>query len=311
MNDIELKRAIAETAATIGNNRAFAELMIKMVAPEHISLDVFSSFMPVRQLKAGDNIMVKVRKGRYPVRQMVPGTNHLADTTYSQDKTAWMFDRLIAGALANVMELQSGDIDTAAKMRDDLRADLTDAIAGRVFTLLATVWNSTDTPNNYTDASSGGVTSTALDAMIETIIRRAGSVKAIMGTRDALLPVYGFATSVPVVTVAGQSGTAIPTPSFNEYYTKNVVSAYKGIPLVPMPQTFRNALPDVNEELVPTDKLIVVGANAGQIALMEGFQSQDYTDFRVQPANYVLHGWQQYGLIVDRIDAIGIIKGNT
>jgi len=210
-----------------------------------------------------------------------------------------------------VWELRQGDVDSAAKMREDIRKEITDAIAGRIFTLLTTVWNSSDTPNNYSDASSGGITSTVLDAMIENVLEKAGEVQAIMAPRKALLPIYKFATSVPVTVITSVAGNAIPTPAFNEYYSRNVVSTYRGIPLVPMPQVYRNALPDVNEKLVPTDKVLVVGKNAGRIALMGGFEYQDYTDMRVQPANYVLHGWQAYGLLVDDVEAIGVIKTST
>lgn len=222
-----------------------------------------------------------------------------------------MFDRIIAGAKANLMELQSGDIGTAQSMRNDLKMDLTDAIAGRVFNLLTTVWNSTDTPSNYNDASSGGITRTVLDAMIERVLLRAGEVRAIVGVRKALFPIYEFSTSVPVVVETGHSGTAIPTPQFNQYYSNNVVTTYKGIPVVAMPQIFRNALPDVNETLVRTDTVLVIGKDAGVIGLMDGFQYQDFTDYRVQPADYILHGWQQYAILVDAIDKVGIIKGNT
>ena len=44
---------------------------------------------------------------------------------------------------------------------------------------------------------------------------------------------------------------------------------------------------------------------------MDGFEYQDYTDPTTQPANYVLHGWQAYGMIIDDVEQIGIIKTNT
>ena len=60
-----------------------------------------------------------------------------------------------------------------------------------------------------------------------------------------------------------------------------------------------------------TDFVMVIGEDAGKIGLMGGFEYQDYTDFRNQPADYVLHGWQQYGLLVDAIDRIHVIHTNT
>lgn len=91
MNELQLKAAIAEAVKTVGadaGKSSLAELIVKMVQPNHLSLDIFSGFMPVRRLNPGDNIQVKVRKGRYPVRTMVPGTMHLTDAVFRQDKTA-------------------------------------------------------------------------------------------------------------------------------------------------------------------------------------------------------------------------------
>lgn len=315
MNDNELKLAIAEVAKTAGNSpngrSAMAELIVRMVDTNHLTLDLFNSFMPVTQLNPGDELQLKVKKGKYPVRSMVPGTMHLADQVYVQDKIMRAFDRLIAGARCSVWELQSGEMGTAAEMRAQLKADLFDTLVSRVYNLISTVWNSTDTPSNYFDASSGGVTSTVLDAAIENVLERAGSVRAIFGSRRALYPVYGFSTSVPVVTVTGQSGTAIPTDRFNEFYNTNKVTSYKGIPMIELSQVFAGRLPDVNEKLIRTDTIVVVGDNAGEIALMGGFEYQDYTDMRTQPAEYILHGWQQYAMTITNPDRIAVVLSNT
>ena len=147
--------------------------------------------------------------------------------------------------------------------------------------------------------------------MIEEILERAGSVKAIVGQRRALLPVYDFAGYKGIVTVAGQSGTALELLQFQEFYRTNSVTEYKGIPLVQLNQVFAENLPDVRERLIRTDVVLVVGADAGVIATMGGFEYQDYTDMRTQPANYVLHGYQAYAMLIDAPDRIGVIKTNT
>lgn len=311
----ELKLAVAEVAKSAGNSpsgrSAMAELIVRTVEPMHLSLDLFSSFMPVTTLNPGDEIQYKVRKGRYPIATMVPGSMHLAHQVYRQDKLVRAFDRLITGATCNVWELQAGEMGTVEEMRAQLRADLFDTLVSRVFNLLSTIWNTTDTPSNYFDASSGGVTAAVLDDAIENVLERAGSVRAIFGSRRALFPIYEFATSVPVIVESGVSGTAIPTNAFLEFYSNNKITTYKGIPLIELNQVYANQLPDVNEKLIPTDKIVVIGDRAGEIALMGGFEYQDYTDMRKQPAEYVLHGWQQYSMIVDSPDRIAVIKSNT
>lgn len=312
MNETELRRAVAEAAKSVEKSKgrsALAEIIVKTLNPDFLTLDLFRSFMPVRQLNPGDSVMHKVRKGKYPVRSMVPGTKHLVDTVVNQDKAAFMFDQIIVGTQANMLEMESGDLQTVGEMRSEFAATLEEEVSVRVFGLLNTVWNSSTTPSNYTDASSTGITRTVLDNAIESLLDRAPSVKAILGTRKALYPIYDFATSVPVNVQTG--GTAIPTQQFTEFYGRNLITTYKGIPVVQIPQQFENSLPDIRAKKIPTDKVVLVGEDAGTIALMGGVQYQDYTDYTTQPANYVLHAWQQYALLVDAVDRIFVIKGNT
>ena len=327
MNRDELKRAVADVAATAGvapsQRSAYADLIMTVVEPNHLSLDLFSAFLPTRQFNAGDRVGKRVRRGRYPIRTMVPGSKHLHDVLSFQESQTYMFDRLIAGTSHNLWEIQSGEVGTTEQFNRELRADLFDELVSRVFTLLATVWNSTDTPNNYTDASSTGITSTALDNAIENMFDYTGNVRAIIGSRRALLPVYTFAQFREfALSSTDPTRVAFPTTAFNEFTGSKSVRQYYGIPLVEIPQVYRNRLSftgsggnttlrSAGDRMIPTDRVILVGDNAGEIALMGGTESQDYTDPTTQPPNYVLHVWQAYGLLVDDVEAISIIKTNT
>jgi len=320
-----LKLAIAEKAASAGvapdNRSAYADLIMTIVEPNHLSLDLFSAFMPTRQFKAGDRIGKRVRRGRYPVRTMVPGSKHLHDVLSFVESQTYMFDRLIAGTSHNLWEIQSGEVGTTDQFRNELRADIFDELVSRVFTLLATVWNSTDTPNNFTDASSTGITATALDNTIETLLDYTGSVRAIVGPRRALLPVYSFAQYREFALSASDPARVafVNQEAFNEFTNSRKVSTYAGIPLIELPQVYRNRLPasatgglrNASQRMIPTDRVVVIGDQAGEIALMGETEYQDYTDPTTQPPNYVLHAWQAYGMIVDDVEAIAVIKTNT
>jgi len=205
-------------------------------------------------------------------------------------------------------------------MRSELRADMFDEIVSKVFTLLTSVWTSGLTPNNYIDASGTGVTATALDAMIETLLAYTGQVRAIVGSRAALLPIYRFAQYREFVPTSPNVNAFVPiVDKLNEFAQNNKVSTYLGIPLIELPQVYRNRLPanatgglrDASQRMIPTDRVLVIGDQVGEIALMGGFEYQDYTDPTTQPANYVLHGWQAFGMIVDDVQNIGIIRTNT
>lgn len=313
MEKQELLKALAETAATAGQGAngksAFAETLIQLVEPNHLSLDLFNTFMPTRQAQLGDTIIKRVRRGRYGVQTMVPGTNHLVSQPMDvQDYHTYIFDRLIGGVRESVWNLRNGDLTTIDGMRRQLQFDLTDNLIAKVFSLLTSVWNSTDTPSHY--AQTATLTYPTLDTMIENVLYTAGQVRAIIGTRKALLPIYNFAGWREYQYMDNTiNDIAYPvTPKLLEYLDTNRVSTYKGITLVELPQVFKNQLPNLREALIPEDKILVVGANAGEILMYGGVEYQDYTDMQIQPADYVLHAWMSYGMIVDMPENLGVIK---
>lgn len=318
----ERVKAAAQTASNAkGLRTEFAELVIETVQPNHLSLDLFSAFMPTVQLKAGDAVGRRIRRGRYPIRTMAPGSKHLTDVLSNQEYYTFMFDRLIAGTSHSVWEIESGEVGTVEQMRTELRADLFDAIVSKVFSLLTTAWTSVATPSNYLDSSGTGLTQVGLDAMIETVLNYSGSVRAIIGTRAALTPLYRFSLFREFVLTGTTTDRGFGiTNAFEEFTKTNKVSSYLGIPVVELPQVYKNSLDanatsaswrGVDQRMIPTDKVLVVGGEVGKVALMDGFVYQDYTDPTTQPANYVLHGWQAYGMIIDDIQQLGIIKTNT
>lgn len=324
MNRDQLKLALAETAKTAGmapnKQSAFAEIVVDIVQPNHLSLDLFSAFMPTRQFNKGDIVAKRVRRGRYPVRTMVPGSKHLHDVLSFVENQVYMFDRLIAGTSHNLWEIQSGEVGTVEQFRSELRADIFDELVSKVFTLLATVWNSTDTPDNFIDASATGITQVALDAAIETTLDYSGQVRAIVGPRRALMPIYTFAQYREfALNGTNTDAVAFQTNAFNEFSNTRTVKQYYGIPLVEVPQVYRNRLSagatgglrDASQRMIPTDRVVIIGDTAGEIALMGGTEYQDYTDPTTQPPNYVLHSWQGYGMIVDDVQQITVVKTNT
>jgi len=69
----ERVKEVAKTAKDArGTRTAFAELVIEVIQPNHLSLDLFSTFMPTVQKKAGDAMGRRIKRGRYPVRTMTP-----------------------------------------------------------------------------------------------------------------------------------------------------------------------------------------------------------------------------------------------
>lgn len=312
MTKDELKRAVAEAAVTVGmkpGNSAYAQLITELLQPRHITLDVFGAFMPVVRRNPGDYLARRFRKGKFRARTMVPGAQHLTDAVLYNNQFTYFFDRLIAGAGMNMMEVQRGELGTLEEIKSEVAKDLIDNVTAKAFNLLTSVWNTTNTPLNYVDASSTGLTATALDYMLENIIEKAGNASVIMGTRRALLPLYAFAGYTEVASTGSNTNGILHIDEvILERFRTGSVSTYRGVKVMEMPQVLENRLPTLNTKLIRDDVVLILGESPGEIVLFGEPGTQEHIDTTKQPADYQYWNWQEYGFMVDRPEYVGVIK---
>lgn len=313
--DEQTRLAIAEVARTAGGLNdgqasAFAEMIVETIQPNRLTLDVFNLFMPTRSLNLGDSLAKRVSRRGFPVYSMVNGTTHLASVPVPPSQVmTYVLDTIITKVRQNLIEIRRGEIMTLQEMRTDMENSLVDEIIARVFTLIGSVWNGSTSRTNYHDASSGGITDTILTNMMETVLYHAGNIRGIFGTRRALLPVYSFAGFTERTGTGASAATPMQVESIVEEWRRTGrVSSFRGTPLIELPQVFRRTADAYDEALIPEDRIYVIGDNAGEIILYGGTESQDHTDFSVEPADYVLALWRSFGMIVDRPENIGYIK---
>lgn len=297
------KDELKEKAASLSKNdkKAFAEFLVEYIQPQHITTDYIGLLLNTRNLQPGDILAKKIRKG-LKVWTHIPGTIPMKGEITISERANYIMDMAQISATANVWELESGELGTVESIRSEMQAKLKDFYMGKVFTALTTVWTAGNTPDNYVDAGSA-VTKTALDTMINTVIRKVGNVKAIAGVRDALLPITEFAGW----NVLGTNSAYNMTISVSEELSKTGwVGSYKGIPLTVIPRDINN--PEDNQVLVPTNKVLVIGENAGEFVTFGNTLVQEYTDPRLVPAQWNLTIAEQFGFLVDHAEALGVIK---
>ncbi len=313
--DERMQQAWAELARTAGQDfnghSAFAEAIVEDIRPNHLSFELTNVFLPTRQLNPGDSLVRRVRKG-FRVRTFVPGTMHLADQISMGEIYTYVLDSIIAKTRWSVVELRRGELGTIDDFRREMEAALIDEIVTRLFTMIASVWNGTTSYTNYVDATSTGLTDTVVTNMLETVLYYAGQVRAIIGTRAALLPLYQAAGVFEVAPTSPNTNGVVTVQSILEEWRRTGrVSNYKGVPIIELPQIFKRSLGGYDTPMLPNDKVLVIGDNAGEAILYGGTESQDSTDLRVEPAEYQLALWRSFGMIVDRPENIGVIKVNA
>ena len=318
MNRDELTKALAAVAKDAGSSpagrSAFAELIIETIQPNRLTLDLFSAFLPTRSLNVGDSLVKRTSTYGLPVRTMVPGTNHPADQVALPRETyTYNIDYIIAKVRYSLWQLQRGEIVTVDSLKSEMQAAMIDELVTRITNLIASTWTSVNTPSNYVTVSTA-VTETALENMMETVLLYTGNIRAIVGTRAALLPVYKFAGLYEQVKLLSSTSTdstpnVIPINSIlEEWRLTGRIKSFRGAPLIELPQVFKRTYDGYDTKLIDDTKIMVIGDNAGEAVLYGGTEFQDSTDFTTEPPEYTMAMWRGFGCIIDNPYGIGIIK---
>jgi hypothetical protein len=292
------KEAIAELLKD-GKREALAQLIIEYVQPRHLTNDFVSLLLGTRALNVGDALVKKVRTG-IKVRTLVPGAIHLASEITVRDRINYVLDGADVKVTYNEWELASGELGTVEEIRAEMSAKLRDYYLGKVFTALSTIWNATNTPNNFT-AVGGILTATALENAIDYVNQHTSGVKAVIGTRAALTPVTKFGAFWD----DGAGNVADVPDNIREIMQTGFLGRYYGARLIAIDQVYDNDW-DYNP-LLPTDKVIVVGEGVGEFITYGDVKDKQWTDMRPTPPQWYLELYQQFGMIIDRADGIFVL----
>lgn len=303
---MEITQQVKEAwAELVKNNRqAAAELIVEYVQPNHLSNDYMSLLLRTRRLNVGDMLVKKVRKG-IRVHTLVPGAVHLASEITTSERINYVLDGADVKVVYDEWELERGDIGTIDEIRREMNAKLRDFYFNKVFTALSTIWNETNTPNNYTDVG-GELTATALEDMVDEINYRGGGAKLIVGTQRALQPITKFGAFWDSGTpTAGTPQVAIPSV-LEELRQTGWVGRYYGVPVLKINQIWDN--PEDYNTLLPEDKVLVIGEQVGEFITFGDVRTKQWTDPNPTPPLWYLELYQMFGLLVDNSQGIGVLE---
>jgi hypothetical protein len=293
----ELKAAVAELLKA-GDREALAALIIEYVQPQHLTNDFVSLLLGTRALNVGDVLVKKVRKG-IKVRTLVPGSIHLKSEITVRDRMNYVLDGADVGVTYNEWELASGELGTLEEIRAEMSAKLRDYYLGKVFTALSTIWNATNTPDNYT-AVGGPLTATALENAIDQINETTSGVKAVVGTRAALAPITKFGAFWS----DGTNVAEVPD-NIREIMATGMLGKYYGARIIALDQIYDN--PIDYTPLLPNDKILVIGEGVGEFITYGDVKEKQWSDMRPTPPQWYLEIYQQFGMIIDRADGIFVL----
>lgn len=291
----KVAEAVASMMSDPNQRDALAEIIVEYTQPNHMTTDFISGLLDTRRLKPGDSLVKKLRKG-IEVRTLVPGAVHLASEITVKDRMNYILDGADVKVTYNQWELESGEIGTIQEIRREMAAKLNDYYISKVYTALSTIWNASNTPDNFTSVG-GTITGAALETAIDRINQTTPGAKAIVGSRVAVTPITKFA--------------AFWSDGSNVGYDPNDIRAiresgwlgrYYGVPIKVVEQTWDN--PEDYNELVPTDKILVIGESVGEFITFGDVKTKQWSDMNPTPPQWMLEIYQQFGMIIDK--AMGI-----
>jgi len=301
MENKELKEMVAalfetQDAGRIGN------FLIEYIKPNHIAVDFISMLLNTRQMKEGETLVKKVRKG-IEVQTLVPGSIHMKNEITVEERMNYILDGADLGVHWNDWDMKNGHIGTVDEIRQEMILKLRDFYMNKVFTALTTVWTAGNTPDNYTSVG-GTITAAALEDAIDNINQTAGGVKAVVGVRSAMSPITKFGAfwndGGTIGTDAQWSGV---DSQLEKVMSDGKLGKYYGAPLVHLEQSWDNIV-DYNTQL-STEKILVIGHNVGEwITYGDVSWKPLWSDMRPTPIMWHLECYQRFGMIID--NALGI-----
>jgi len=298
-NEKEFKLALATLAKDKSRQRDLAALLVEFINPNHLTADIMGLFLNTRTLNVGDALIKKVRKG-IEVHKLIPGSIHLSNEITISDRINYALDGADVKVNWNQWEMESGELGTVDSIRSEMQAKLVDYYVNKSFTALSTIWNASNTPNNFTNVG-GALTATALKNMIDYINQRVGRVVAVVGTRKALTPVTTFGAGW---SLGGGTEWGLD-PALMEIYQTGWLGRYYGAPIVALDQIYNNI--EDYQSMIPEDKVLVIGQKVGEFITYGAVRERVYDLNEPTPPETVLELYQQWGMIIDNAMGIGVL----
>jgi len=278
-------------------------MIIEYVQPNRVPTDYLSMLLNTRNLNPGDMMVKKVRKG-IEVRSLVPGSIHLASQITVSDRINYQLDGSNVKVTLSEQDLKNGDIGTVESIKSEMVGKLVDNYANKVFTALSTIWNASNTPDNYATVSTN-ISSSALKSAIDAINNTAGGAKVIIGARSALTPITEFGGSW--ASPSGSAPSYFPVnPALEEIMRTGWLGTYYGVPVVALDQVYDN--PEDYNALIPTDKVLVVGHDVGEFIMYGQPEWKQWTNWEPTPVEINLEVYSYHGMIIDKMQGIYVIE---
>lgn len=308
MTPEQLEKRVAslfQQANQTGDYKAIAELLVEYTEPGVIPTDIMSLLLNTRALNEGDSLVKKFREGM-KVHTYVPGSIHPLSEVTVRDNIVYNLDGAHLAVTFNEDELRNGDIGTLESMRRQMRNTIQNFFMTKVFNALASVWTISNNFDFYTSVG-GALNASDLKSAIDNVNINSGGVRAVVGTRAALTPITTFGAGWDIG--SGDFDRWAVNSNLEEIMRTGWLGVYYGAPIVAIDQVYDN--PADYNEMIPSDKVLVLGQSVGEFITYGGMKTDEYVDKRFTPSQWVLKQWTSFGMVVDNAQGIHVLGDIT
>jgi hypothetical protein len=261
-NDPRLKQAeelLAEMASTEDGRQEIADVIGIYIDQMWNKFDIAPRIFTYRNFNLGDKAEFRLKKKGVTAYWIAPNSFTPKSRNY-QETLPMEFDTVSVRPEALIDELKAGRIQGFADLMSDAQEAMSDAIVGKVFTILGQVYNATTTPEMYHQDTTE-LTQAGLNGAIDTVFYRTGVRPTIIGDQLLVNQIMGFAGySQELLTEIQRTG------SLGVYRGAEVM----GLPMVLDPVSGKN--------LVPTNRLYIVSSKVGYAGTYGDAKSGQETD---------------------------------
>jgi len=189
-----------------------------------------------------------------------------------------------------------------------MMAKLSDFYVVKVMNALYTLATINDSTNFWYVTSP--ITRSTLEDAIDSIADIAGNVKAVVGRRTALAPITKFAGYRVGVGATEAAGSAVPVSSaLEEIRRTGWFGIYYGANFISLEQVYDN--PYDRNGLIKDNLITVIGDNCGEFITYGDVREDQWTDMVTAPPTWHIRIYQQFGLLFDRMENVGIIRTDS
>lgn len=247
----EASRALAALASTYEGRNELAEIVSIALQDEYNKFDISPLIFDKKHFNYGEKPTFKTHKKGIKAYWTAPNSYVPKSQNYDTEITM-TFEGLGVRPECSLSDLKNGRIDALASLIKDGREAIEIAIYEKVYTILAQVYNSTESSAGYKNfKSTSELTQAELDTAIRTVRKKTGGNPTIIADYDLACKIESMKGFVPC------------DEDKAEIRQHGELGLYRGCSVVYLPEIQD---PVTHKSIVPVDKMFIVGKKIGYAA---------------------------------------------